>query len=165
VCEELGGRFRGVRGCARPALRNLAYLICHDWHRAEDCVQNVLIKLYQVWRRLERRENLDGCVRTMVVRAVLAEHRRPWRREHPGARWPDIPVPAIAESIPQRMAVVAALAGLPPKQRAAIAMRYWEDLSVAETARALGVTEGTVKASCARGLATLRAALQTQESR
>jgi RNA polymerase sigma-70 factor (sigma-E family) len=142
-----------------PALRNLAYLICGDWHRAEDHAQTALTKLYQAWRRIDHEESIDAYARTTLVRTVLAEGRRPWRREYPAAELVEVPVPALADAVPERLALTAALAALPRRQRAAVALRYWSDLSVAETARLLGVTEGTVKTSCARGLAAMRAAL------
>jgi RNA polymerase sigma-70 factor (sigma-E family) len=154
--------FSAYAAARGPALRNLAYLICGDWHRAEDHTQIALTRLYQVWRRIERRDSIDAYARKTLVRTVLAERRRPWRREHSAGEIVDLPVPAEADAVPQRMAVAAALAGLPPRQRAAVVLRYWSDQSVAETARLLGVTEGTVKASCARGLATLRSVLQDE---
>jgi len=143
-----------------PSLRNLAYLVCGDWHRAADHAQNTLVKLYVAWRRIDRRDNIDRYARVALIRTVLEERRRPWRRERVAAELPDLAEPALADEVPQRLAIAAALAGLPPKQRAAVALRYWEDLSVADTAAVLGVTEGTVKSSCARGLAALRQALR-----
>jgi RNA polymerase sigma-70 factor (sigma-E family) len=142
------------------ALCSLAYLICGDWHRAEDCAQIALVKLYGAWRRLDHQGSLDGYARTTLVRTVLEERRRPWRRERASAEPIEVAVPALADHVPQRLAVIAALAALPPRQRAAVVLRYWEDLSIVDTARLLGVTEGTVKASCAHGLAALRDALR-----
>lgn len=142
-----------------PALRNLAYLICGDWHRADDHAQGALVSLYVAWRRIDHQDNLDAYARRTLVNTVLNERRRPWRRERTVTAFPDPPVPAQAERVAQSLALRDALRALPPRQRAAVVLRYWEDMSVADTAALLGVAEGTIKASCARGLAALRNAL------
>ncbi|MCE7010179.1 SigE family RNA polymerase sigma factor [Kibdelosporangium philippinense] len=143
-----------------PALRSTAYVLCGDWHRADDLLQTTLLKLYLVWPRLVRHGELDGYARRVLVRAFLHENRRKWRsREHSAAELPDIQ----AERDPdheQRMVVRAALASVPPKQRAVLVLRYWNDLSVEDTAAALGCSEGNVKSQSARGLSTLRKALK-----
>lgn len=139
-----------------PSLRNLAYLVCHDWHHANDCAQTTLIKLYLSWRRIDRRASIDSYARVTLVRTVLAERRRPWRRERVTAELPDRDEPAAADVVAQRMAIAEALAALPARQRAAVVLRYWEDLSVSETAEVLGRSEGTVKSQAAKGIATLR---------
>jgi RNA polymerase sigma-70 factor (sigma-E family) len=140
------------------ALRNLAFLLCGDWHRAEDHAQTALTKLYLAWRRIDRRDGVDPYVRRILVRVAADERRRPWRREHSTAVLPERA--AATDPAEDRVTVLAALARLPRRQRAAVALRYWEDLSVAEVAAAMNITEGTVKSSCARGLDTLRGLLQ-----
>lgn len=137
-------------------LRSTAYLLCGDWHRAEDLTQSALLKLYLAWPRLARHDALDSYARQIVVRTFLAERRRLWRkREHL------IDLPPDVEATPdstteQRMVILNALAAVPPRQRAVLVLRYWHDLSVEETAAALGCSLGTVKSQGARGLATLR---------
>jgi RNA polymerase sigma-70 factor (sigma-E family) len=135
-----------------------AYLLCGDWHRAEDHTQTALTKLYLAWRRIDRRESVDAYARRVLVRTVVDEHRRPWRRERPAAELPDTGAPP--DRADDRLDLLAALARLPARQRAAVVLRYWADLDIAETARVLGVTEGTVKSSSSKGLAALRGALQ-----
>ena len=135
-----------------------AYLLCGDWHRAEDLTQTALTKLYVAWRRIDRRESVDAYARKVLVRAMLDEHRRPWRREHAVAELPEQPGPA--DRADERVDLLAALARLPGRQRAVVVLRYWSDLGIAETAAVLGVTEGTVKSSASRGLTALRGALQ-----
>jgi RNA polymerase sigma-70 factor (sigma-E family) len=135
-----------------------AYLLCGDWHRAEDHTQTALTKLYLAWRRIDRRESVDAYARRVLVRTVVDERRRPWRREHAAAELPERP--ARADPADDRLDLLAALARLPARQRAAVVLRYWADLDIAETARVLGVTEGTVKSSSSKGLAALRGVLQ-----
>jgi len=145
----------GARG---RALRATAYLLCGDWHRAEDLTQTSLTKLYGVWRRIERTESVDGYARRVLVRTYLDERRRPWRRERVAA---DLPEQAgRSDTADERLDLLAALARLPRTQRAAVVLRYWEDLGVAECAALLGVSEGTVKSASSRGLAALREVLQ-----
>ncbi|HST68013.1 MAG TPA: SigE family RNA polymerase sigma factor [Mycobacteriales bacterium] len=135
-----------------------AFLLCGDWHRAEDHAQTALTKLYLAWRRIDRRESVDAYARRVLVRTVVDEHRRPWRREHPA---PELPERAArADPADDRLDLLAALARLPARQRAAVVLRYWADLDIAETARVLGVSEGTVKSSSSKGLAALRGVLQ-----
>ena len=144
-------------------LRSTAFVLCGDWHRADDLLQVTFLKLYRVWPRLVRRGELDGYVRRMVVRAFLSENRRKWRsREHLPGELPDVPASPESDHA-QRLSVRAALAGVPPKQRAVLVLRYWDDLSVEETAAALGCTAGTVKSQSARGLATLRKLLDPHQ--
>ena len=144
----------GTRG---QALRATAYLLCGDWHRAEDLAQTALIKLYLAWRRIRHDESLDGYARRVLVRAFLDERRRPWRREFAGEPPEQAARPDPAD---ERLDLLAALARLPRSQRVAVVLRYWEDLGVAETAALLGVSEGTVKSASYRGLAALRAVLE-----
>src|ERR1043166_4128772 len=67
----------------RSALRATAYLLCGDWHLAEDLTQTTFTKMYLAWSRIERHEVLDQYARQVLVRAFLDERRRPWRRERP----------------------------------------------------------------------------------
>jgi RNA polymerase sigma-70 factor (sigma-E family) len=134
--------------------RRTAFLLCGDWHRADDLVSIALVKLLRHWRRISAMEQPDAYVRRVLLRAWLDERRRPWRRELPSATLPDRP--ADGGDRDQRMDVVARLAELPPRRRAVLVLRYFCDLSVEETAAALGCTEGTVKSQTARALDTLR---------
>ena len=150
--------FRTYVSARSPALRRTAFLLCGDWHRAEDLVQSTLITLYQHWGRLARRESVDAWVRTTLVRRAIDESRRPWRRERATATLPDAAASPAYDS-DERLRVVAALRGLPARQRAVVVLRYYDDADVAETARLLGCSEGTVKSHTARALASLRDSL------
>ena len=138
--------------------RRTAFLLCGDWHQADDLVSIALVKLLRHWRRVSVMEQPDAYVRRILLRTWLDERRRPWRREHPTEVVPDRPDPAHAER-DVRIDVLAHLAELPPRRRAVLVLRYFCDLSVEQTAAALGCTEGTVKSQAARALDTLRARL------
>jgi RNA polymerase sigma-70 factor (sigma-E family) len=142
----------------RTHLHRVAYAICGDWHRADDLVQTGLAKLYVAWPRLQRAGREEAYVRTVMVRANIDEHRRPWRREVPGLEGHDRPArdPLPVE---ERSALLDALDGLPRAQRTVVVLRYWLGLSLLETARELGMPVGTVKSHASRGLATLEAEL------
>jgi RNA polymerase sigma-70 factor (sigma-E family) len=139
------------------AMRRTAYLMCGDWHQAEDIVQVAFMKLYAVWHRVQRQEAFDLYLRTTVVRACIDEKRRArWRKETlPGS----LPEVASVSGQPDeaRDVLVAALRRLAPGQRAVLVLRYFEDMSVQDTARALGCATGTVKSQTAKGLAAMRA--------
>lgn len=147
-------------------LRRTAYLLCREWHLADDLVSITLTKLYRHWGRAAAAENLDAYVRTIMAHAWLDEKRRGWWRETPTADLPDTVRDEPAHhAIPVRAALAALLDELPPRQRAVIVLRFYCDLSVTQTAEALGISEGTVKGQSARGLDLLRAAAPEYVSR
>ncbi len=150
-------------GARRPHLRRIAYAICGDWHRADDLVQTALVKLYVAWPRLHRDGQEEAYVRTIIVRANIDEHRRPWRREHSGLPERDRPA---REPMPveERSALFEALQALPTMQRKVVVLRHWLGLSVAETAQELRISQGTVKSHSSRGLDALREVLATDRS-
>ncbi|GAA4464399.1 SigE family RNA polymerase sigma factor [Phytohabitans houttuyneae] len=152
--------FREFVAARMASLRNLAYVTCGDWYAAEDAVANTLAKLYPRWGRLERP---DLYAQTMVFRAAIDETRRPWwRRERPaGDVLPDVAQADPAESTDERLRVRGALMTVPPRQRAVLFLRYFQGLSVDETAEILGCGSGTVKSQTQHGLAKLRALLGT----
>ena len=137
------------------ALRRTAYLICHDWHLADDLVSITLGKLYRSWGRARQVERLDAYVHRILVNVWQDELRRTARR---GAAhglddlWAATPGPDVVERLTQ----LELLRRLPPRLRAAVVLRYYDDLSIQETAAALGCTEGTIKSLSSRGLRTLR---------
>jgi RNA polymerase sigma-70 factor (sigma-E family) len=139
-------------------MRRTAYLLCGDWDRAEDLVQTALTKLYVAWPRLYRDGQVDAYARKVLVRTSIDESRRAHRRRETTVE--SMPETSTSFGAPDdRLDVSAALAKLPPGQRAVVVLRYWDDQSVADTARLLGRTEGTVKSQTSKGLAALRALL------
>ena len=142
----------------RTHFRRIAYALCGDWEQAEDLVQVAMAKLYVAWPRVRRDGREDAYVRQILVRANIDEHRRPWRREHPVEFLPDVPA-WTASSIEERSPLADALLELPEMQRKTVVLRHWLGLSVEETARELGIAEGTVKSHSSRGLTALEEAL------
>jgi RNA polymerase sigma-70 factor (sigma-E family) len=143
------------------ALRRTAFLLCGDWQRAEDIVQTSLVKLYVSWHRVQRDGNVDGYVRTILTRTAIDEFRRAHRhREQLVDEPPEVPArQAVADNVDNVDNVVdmqRVLDQLPSGQRAVVVLRYWEDLSITETARTLRISEGTVKSQTAKALAGMR---------
>ncbi|MGZ0149414.1 SigE family RNA polymerase sigma factor [Kribbella sp. WER1] len=149
---------------AGGALRRTAFLVCGDWHRADDVVQESLVKLYRSWTKVDRHGNPLAYARRIVVNTALDSGRRSWRREVPTA---DLPTDRVrpgdhadlAGDQAARDELLTALGALAPRQRACVVLRYYEDLSVEQAAAILGCSEGTVRSQSARGLETLRNAI------
>lgn len=144
----------------RDAVRRTAYLLCGDWHRADDHAQAAFVALHRHWRRIRDHAALDAWMRRTLVRSVVDESRRPWRRERateapPAAQGVEGP----ADGVVTRHVLVDGLRGIPPRQRAVLVLRFLEGLDVAATAEVLGCSAGTVKSQTAHGLAALRGVL------
>ncbi len=135
-------------------LRRTAYLLCRDWYLADDLVSITFTKLYRHWRRARAAENLDAYLRGMLTNTWLDEVRRPWRREAAVAELPE--TGRTDEPPTDKAEVLRLLAALPPRQRAVVVLRFYCDLSIAQTAQLLGITESAVKSQASRGLAVLR---------
>lgn len=161
VGEEQDG-FHEYAVTRRSALRRTAYLLCGDWYLADDLVQEALARLFVRWRRVRAKGEVEPYVRRMLINGWLATHRRAWRREVSTCDVPDRPAHADPDD-GTRDALFRALNQLQPSQRAIIVLRYWEDLSVDQTAAALGCSTGNVKSQAARGLSHLRLALAGAE--
>jgi RNA polymerase sigma-70 factor (sigma-E family) len=147
----------------RDAVRRNAYLLCGDWHRADDLAQTAFVALHRKWLTIREPAAVDAYVRRILVRAAIDESRRPWRRERAVSEPPE-PVgwtgsEGPTEQIATRHTLVDALRQLPPRQRAVLVLRFLEGLDVAATAQALGCREGTVKSQTAHGLTALRTVL------
>lgn len=144
-----------------PALRQAAYLLCGDWHEAEDLTQTALTKVYLAWRRV-RVETAEAYARAVLFRVFL-DGRRLVRhqREHLTAEPPERPAGEAGSE--DRIVLQEALAQIPPRQRAVLVLRFWHDLSLEETATLLACSVGTVKSQSSRGLDALRVALQMRD--
>ena len=150
--------FRDYVAARRPQLYRSAYLLCGDPHRAEDVVQDALVRLYVAWPRAQRANNVDAYARRIVLNSHYDQSRRPWHREKAVARGPER---AALERFPAEDAqdLWRAVRGLPEGQRKVVVLRHIWGLSVAETAADLGISEGTVKSQTSDALAALRRAL------
>jgi RNA polymerase sigma-70 factor (sigma-E family) len=147
--------FRGWVQVRRPQLRRFAYLICADWYLADDLVQDCLVRLYGAWPRLAGQE-LDNYARRVIANLNTDHRRRPARREKPASNLPESGVPdAIADTTVHEL-LAQALRQVPSGQRTVLALRFFEDLSVEQTAMVLGTSEGNVKSQTSRGLTRLR---------
>jgi RNA polymerase sigma-70 factor (sigma-E family) len=146
--------FRAFATARIPAMRRSAYLLCGDAHLADDLVSVVLIKLYRRWRRVASFDHPEAYVRRILVTTWRDELRRPWRREQVAAAIPDRPMYDTDQS--DRFALMPLLARLTPKRRAVLVLRFFEDLSVEQTANIMRCSPGTVKTHTHRALADLR---------
>lgn len=143
-------------------LRRAAYLLCQDWHLADDLVSMTIDKLYRHWRRARAADNLDAYTQRILTNAWLDEVRRPWRRRE-----------IVTDELPENAAepevgpgsLLELVATLSPRRRAAIVLRFYFDLSVDDTAAALGCSAGTVKSLTARGLSALQHHLTHERTR
>jgi len=139
-----------------PALQRTAYLLTGDWALAEDLLQTALAKSYLAWGRI-RHDDPEGYVRKVLANTHASWWRRKWRGEAPTEVVPDgTGYDGSLGSVDDHVTLAAALRRLPPKQRAVIVLRFHEDLTEAQTAKALGVSLGTVKSQTSKALATLR---------
>ena len=151
--------FHAYARARQEALRRAAYLLCRDWHGADDLVQNTLVKVYLRWRVASRAENVDAWVHTVLVRNFLDERRRRWHRLWLAGPTPPEPPPGAEPDVSERVTMQDALGRLTPSQRAVLMLRYYADLSIEQTAAALNCSTGNVKSQTHRGLTALRRVL------
>jgi RNA polymerase sigma-70 factor (sigma-E family) len=145
------------------ALQRPAYLLCGDWHHAQDLVQTTLLKMYATWGRLGNDVDRHAYARRVLVNAYISQRRRQWwRREITSGQVADTAAREDAD-VGERDAQRALLMSLPPGQRAVIVLRFWEDFSVEQTAQALGIAAGTVKSQTSEALKTLRVSMANDE--
>ena len=149
--------FESYMAARQASLLRTAYLISGDRHTAEDLVQTALAKLYLSWDKVQDRQMLDGYVRRIIVNEHNSLWRRAWkRRELSTDVVPDHQSVSDVHDDGRSAALWDFVQTLPRKQRAVIVLRYYEDLSEAETADILGISVGTVKSQASRALAAMR---------
>lgn len=136
-------------------LLRMAWLITGDWGQAEDLVQTALLRAWPHWRRVTTAGTTEAYVRKVMLNSWLTSRRRLWHREQPTETMPNAAVARPDADV--RVDLIRAVRLLPPRQRAVIALRYFDDLSEHVTADVLGCSEGTVKSQTAKAIATLRA--------
>jgi RNA polymerase sigma-70 factor (sigma-E family) len=152
--------FEDYAAARQHSLYRTAYLLCGDRDRAQDLVQTTLVALLRSWKKARLAQNPDAYAKKALVRAFLREQSI-LRRSASAHAFLQAGAERSAAPEPNelRVIVVDALRSLPPKARAMVILRYWEDLSVEETAVLLGCSEGNVKSQCSRSLAKLRSLL------
>ncbi|CCK30468.1 sigma factor [Streptomyces davaonensis JCM 4913] len=145
-----------------PRLMRTAYLLTGEQHAAEDLVQTTLEQVYVAWRKVGSADEPEAYVRRVMINAHARKHRKRLREFL--APKDDFglvrEVPDTGDRIAQaddRGVLLTALAQLPPRQREAVVLRYWEDLTESQTAEAMGCSVGAVKSNAAKGIAKLRA--------
>jgi RNA polymerase sigma-70 factor (sigma-E family) len=135
-------------------LRRTAYLLCGEWHAAEDLTQITLTKTLLAWRQIRKRENAHAYAHRILVNAYLSQRRTRKSGEVPVDTLPErTGRPGTAEL---RVVMLSALATLPPQARAVVVLRYWEDLSIEQVAMVMRCSAGNVKSQSARALQKLR---------
>ena len=148
--------FAAYMAARQPSLLRTAYLLSGDRHTAEDLVQTAFAKLYLSWDRVQRRELVDGYLRRILVNEHNSLWRRAWKRRETSTDAPPERTVLDRPDDGESAALWAFVQTLPRRQRAVIVLRYYEDLSEAETAEVLGISVGTVKSQASRALAAMR---------
>jgi RNA polymerase sigma-70 factor (sigma-E family) len=146
-----GATFDEFVAARSRALLRTAYLLTHDHALAEDLLQTALAKTWFAWRRIDG--NPEPYVRRILVNTYASWWRRKWNGEHPTD---ELPERATADPGAEPTDLWQAMGRLPRRQRAVVVLRYFEDLTEAQTAELLGCSVGTVKSQCSKALAKLR---------
>jgi RNA polymerase sigma-70 factor (sigma-E family) len=141
------------------ALYRTAFLLTGDHQRAEDVVQTALMKLYLAWPRVVSMSHPAAYARTVVVNQLTSWWRLRSNSERPTLNPTDQALPAFDEGLVEARTLWTQVLGLPPRQRAVIVLRYYEDRSEAEIAEILGISVGSVKTHAHHAMATLRGRL------
>ena len=153
---------------ALPRLRRIAFLLCQDWHRADDLTQSALTRLYLHWRRAKTADNLDAYVGAILMNVYLSEQRTSWWKRTSVRSEPTEAAPATwaggagghGYQVENLLDLRAALQTLAPRRRATVVLRYYCDYSIEQTAQLLGCSPGTVKSQTSKALTQLRYLLE-----
>jgi len=155
VSEPAG--FRDFVAARSPALVRSAWLLTGNEATAEDLVQTALAKTWSRWAQLTRQDAPEAYVRRVMLSTYLTWHRRRWHGEVPVASVPDtLHAPDVHREADLRQTMAAALSTLPPRQRAVVVLRFFDDMTEAQAADALDCSVGTVKSQTAKALVKLR---------
>jgi RNA polymerase sigma-70 factor (sigma-E family) len=148
--------FREFVAARSAALLRTAYLLAGDWATAEDLLQTALTKTYLAWKRLGEIEAVEPYTRRVLVNTATSWWRRRWHGERPTEVLPERAAPdQLAEQL-ERDVLWRHVKALPARQRAVLVLRFYEDMSEAQTAALLNISAGTVKSQTSRALTTLR---------
>jgi RNA polymerase sigma-70 factor (sigma-E family) len=157
--------YRELVGSHAPSLHRTAYLLCGDWHLANDLVQETFVLTFRHWRRVQRADNQSAYVK----RILINEFKRHWQRYgglpvRADTDRPEVAVPDVSNEVVNRADLLRALLTLPARQRATVVLRYLEGMSERETAAVMRCSAGTVKSQTARALNALGGCLKQAES-
>jgi RNA polymerase sigma-70 factor (sigma-E family) len=154
VASAVDAEFTSFAQASSSRLLGTAYLLCGDWHTAEDLTQIALAKVFASWHRISKKDAALAYARRTLLNTYLVDRRgKRWREVLTG----EVPeVPAHAPGPELKLTLTDALAMLPPRARAIVVLRYWEDMSVEQVAALVGCSAGNVKSQSARGLDKLR---------
>lgn len=146
-----------------PRLRRLAYLLTGDLDQADDLLQSAYAKVLPRWNKITMYESPEAYMRRVMVNLRTSWWRRSRNREWSTDEIPEVPwragTPGEEDAAVESQLLLAVLRSLPDRQRAAVVLRHWCDLSEAETAKVMNCSVGSVKSNASRGLTRLRAAL------
>ncbi|MDZ5441822.1 SigE family RNA polymerase sigma factor [Micromonospora sp. 4G57] len=160
--DPLEEEFREFVAARSGALLRTAYLLAGDWATAEDLLQTALTKTYLAWKRLGGIEAIEPYARRVLVNTSTSWWRRRWHGERPTDVLPERAGVDEIEQQLDRDALWRHLSALPARQRAVLVLRFYEDMSEAQTAALLEISPGTVKSQTSRALSTLRRRLGSQ---
>jgi RNA polymerase sigma-70 factor (sigma-E family) len=157
--------YREFVGGRAASLHRTAYLLCGDWHLADDLVQETFVQTFRHWRRVQRADNRNAYVK----RILINEYQRHWQRYSPlpvraDIDRPEFAVPDVSDEVANRADLLRALLSLPARQRATVVLRYLEGMSERETAAVMRCSKGTVKSQTSRALTMLGGCLKPEES-
>ncbi|MEU6074644.1 SigE family RNA polymerase sigma factor [Micromonospora sp. NPDC047074] len=154
--DPLEEEFRDFVAARSGALLRTAYLLSGDWATAEDLLQTALTKTYLAWKRLGGIEAVEPYARRVMINTSTSWWRRRWHGERPTDVLPERAGVDEIEQQLDRDLLWRHLSALPSRQRAVLVLRFYEDMSEAQTAALLGISPGTVKSQTSRALGTLR---------
>jgi RNA polymerase sigma-70 factor (sigma-E family) len=146
--------FMEFMSAAAPRLRRTAYLLCGDWHAAQDLTQATLVRVFVGWHRIREPGNAHAYAQRTLVNSYLAGRRRKSSTEVVSGDLADRAGPPATADL--RIVLMQALGVLTPRARAVVVLRYWEDRSVEQVAALLGCSAGNVTSQSTRALAKLR---------
>ena len=155
--------FEEYAGAAWPSLYRYAYLLAGAHADAEDLAQQTLLKAYRSWPRVEQAASPVAYMRRILTNAYLSQKRPKARRLEVLTDMPPESRAAPPSGVEERMTLWPHVKSLPPRQRAVVVLRYYEDLSEREIADVLGCSRGTVKSTAHHALTSLRKAIATQD--
>jgi RNA polymerase sigma-70 factor (sigma-E family) len=156
--------FREFAGSRAASLHRSAYLLCGDWHLADDLVQETFVQAFRHWRRVQRADNQNAYVKRILINEFNRHWRRYGRLPVPARTGhPEVAVPDVSDEVVNRADLLRALLTLPARQRATVVLRYLEGMSERETAAVMRCSAGTVKSQTARALNALEGCLKHKE--